>query len=148
MADRQWFSQGVQIFETGEEEYFVGGVQVCEDQAASGVTGTTTWGHTTGVTETNTLTFDSHWTGTGAISGSGDSEIISLDDGEYMHSDIVTTGSETVTLIKNNYGSNGDAEVVMSYRTAATSGGITAESWTAYTVPFASSGYVQIRVEN
>jgi len=35
MADRQWFSQGVQVYETGEEEYFVAGVQVCEDQAAA-----------------------------------------------------------------------------------------------------------------
>ena len=35
MADRQWFVNGVQIFETGTEEYFVAGVQVNEDQAAA-----------------------------------------------------------------------------------------------------------------
>lgn len=35
MADRQWFAQGVQVYETGEEEYFVQGLQVCEDQAAA-----------------------------------------------------------------------------------------------------------------
>ena len=34
MADRQWFVDGVQIYETGEEEYFVLGVQVNEDQAS------------------------------------------------------------------------------------------------------------------
>ena len=33
MADRQWFSEGVQVYETGEEEYFVEGVQLNEDQA-------------------------------------------------------------------------------------------------------------------
>ncbi len=33
MANRQWFVEGVQVFETGEEEYFVEGVQLNEDQA-------------------------------------------------------------------------------------------------------------------
>ena len=32
MADRQWFVDGIQVYETGEEEYFVGEVQLCEDQ--------------------------------------------------------------------------------------------------------------------
>ena len=36
MPDRQWFVHGVQIFETGEEEYFAGGVQFSEDQAEAG----------------------------------------------------------------------------------------------------------------
>lgn len=34
MADREWFVEGVQIYESGEEEYFIEGVQVNEDQAA------------------------------------------------------------------------------------------------------------------
>ncbi len=38
MADRQWFAEGVQVFETGEEEFFVEGVQVCEDQAQTQTT--------------------------------------------------------------------------------------------------------------
>ena len=39
MADRQWGAFGVQIYEEGEEEYGVLGVQICEDQAgAPGVT--------------------------------------------------------------------------------------------------------------
>lgn len=33
MADRQWFVNGLQIQENGEEEYFVNGVQINEDQA-------------------------------------------------------------------------------------------------------------------
>ena len=34
MADRQWFNEGVQVHEEGEEEYFVEGLQLCEDQPA------------------------------------------------------------------------------------------------------------------
>lgn len=36
MADRQWFAEGVQVFETGEEEFFAEGWQINEDEAASG----------------------------------------------------------------------------------------------------------------
>lgn len=36
MADRQWFVEGVQVHEEGEEEYFVEGVQLVEDQADMG----------------------------------------------------------------------------------------------------------------
>ncbi len=35
MADRQWFAEGVQVFETGTEEWFAEGVQLAEDQAAA-----------------------------------------------------------------------------------------------------------------
>jgi len=31
MVDRQWFAEGVQVYETGEEEYFVEGVQICNN---------------------------------------------------------------------------------------------------------------------
>lgn len=34
MADRQWLIDACQIYEEGEEEYFVDGVQFNEDQAA------------------------------------------------------------------------------------------------------------------
>ncbi len=34
MADRQWYGEGMQVHEEGEEEYFVEGVQLVEDQAA------------------------------------------------------------------------------------------------------------------
>ncbi len=43
MAERQWFAEGVQVFETGEEEYFVEGVQLNEDQAAAPPAGTTSF---------------------------------------------------------------------------------------------------------
>ena len=34
---RQWFAEGVQINEAGEEEFFAEGVQWSEDQAAVGL---------------------------------------------------------------------------------------------------------------
>lgn len=110
------------------------------------ITGTTCWGHSTGVTQTNTRTFNTNWTGTGAISGSGDSEKISLDSGEYMESEIVNTGSVTVTVATNNY-TAGDT-VTVSYRTAATEGGVSGASYSTYSAPFASSGYVQVKVSS
>ena len=69
-----------------------------------------------------------------------------LDGGEYMESEIVNTGSETVTIELNKYGS-GDS-VTVKYKTAATSAGISGATWTAYSVPFASSGFAQVRLEN
>ena len=38
MADRQWFANSVQVYETGETEYFVYGIQLCNDQADTGTT--------------------------------------------------------------------------------------------------------------
>jgi hypothetical protein len=31
--DRQWFIDGVQVYEEGDEEWFTNGIQLCEDQA-------------------------------------------------------------------------------------------------------------------
>ena len=50
MADREWFVNGVQILETGVEEYFVLGVQVNEDQA-SGATAALSGTVTASITE-------------------------------------------------------------------------------------------------
>lgn len=36
MVDRQIFVEGVLLYETGEEEYFVEGVQITEDQPDEG----------------------------------------------------------------------------------------------------------------
>jgi len=33
MADREWYVDGVQVYESGTEEYYVDGVQLSEDQA-------------------------------------------------------------------------------------------------------------------
>ena len=34
--DRQWMSEGVQVFEEGEEEYCIEGMQLTEDQPTDG----------------------------------------------------------------------------------------------------------------
>lgn len=36
MAERQWLVEGVQVYETGDEEFFVEGLQLCENQADTG----------------------------------------------------------------------------------------------------------------
>ena len=55
------------------------------------------------------------------------------------------SGSTTVTLLQNNY-SAGDT-VILKYRQGATDTACTSASWITYTVPFASSGYAQVRIE-
>lgn len=95
--------------------------------------------------EDNARDFAGTWYGTGAISGTGDAERIELDSGEYMQSEIVDTGDMIVELIANKYQAGGTFTV--KYRTAASPAAVLAASWSDYSVPFASSGYTQARVE-
>lgn len=111
------------------------------------IEGTTCWGHVTGVTETNVRTFSGNWTGTGAASGTGDSEVLVLDSGEYMESEVVNTGAVTIELLQNEYAA-GDSAYALKYRTGATQAACEAAEWTAYSTSFASDGFVQVRVEN
>jgi hypothetical protein len=108
---------------------------------------TTVWGHVTGVTEPRVRTFVSDWSGNGTISSSGDSEKIALNSTEYMQSTVLYTGaSKTAVLHKNKYAA-GD-NVILKYRTGSTEVGCSEASWTVYSVPFVSLGYIQIRVES
>ena len=109
------------------------------------IVGSTTWGHDTGVLETNVRDFTGNWTGTGAIENAGDAERLALETTEYMISEVVNTGAYTVTLLQNNYDPSGD-DVDMDYRHGATEGACEVAGWNNYTVPFASLGYVQIRM--
>ncbi len=43
MADREWLVDNTQVYESGEEEYFVNGAQINEDQAAAPPTGNPHW---------------------------------------------------------------------------------------------------------
>jgi hypothetical protein len=97
------------------------------------------------VLEANVRDFAGNWTGTGAIAGAGDGETIQLESGEYMISEIVDTGAETVELLQNNYDPSGD-DVDLDYRHGATPNACAVAAWNNYTVPFASAGYVQIRL--
>lgn len=110
------------------------------------VSGTTSWGHSTGVTESNVLTFNNRWTGTGLIASSGDGENLQLNAGEYMESNIVQTGAQTILLTINQYAS-GDTPTI-KYRTASSPGVLTGTAYSTYSTPFSSSGYVQVRLES
>ena len=107
--------------------------------------GDTTWGHKTGVTESNIRSYAVNWTGTGGISGINDAEKIGLHVGEYMVSEVVNTGVRTVELLQNNYDITGD-DVNLDYRHGATEVACEAAAWNDYSVPFVSLGFVQIRL--
>ena len=103
------------------------------------------WGHETDVLETNVRTFADHWSGTGAIEGSGDAEKIALEADEYMVSETVYSGTLTVQLLQNEYAA-GDT-VTLKYRTGADQAACEAADWVEYSEPFDSLGYVQARVD-
>lgn len=74
------------------------------DIGLSYIIGSTTWGHITNVVETNTRTFLGNWTGNGQIANTGDDEIMTLDTGDSMISEIVNTGAgKVITLLQNKY---------------------------------------------
>jgi len=106
----------------------------------------TAWGHDTDVTQDNIRDFLWNWTGTGEVSGSGDAEVICLNNpGEYMNSEVVHTGAYTVTLHQNYYNETGD-DVVLNCRHGATEAACLAASWVGYTGSFTSLGYVQVQL--
>ena len=115
-------------------------------KAAQGLTsGETTWGHDTGVLEANVRDFSGNWTGTGSIEGAGDAEIIALDAGENMVSEVVITGTIICEVLQNEYDPTGD-DVTLEYRHGASEALCLAAGWNAYVIPFASDGYMQIRI--
>jgi hypothetical protein len=66
--------------------------------------GSICYGHITSIDETHARTFLLNWrTGTGAISGTGDSEKLSLGDGKYQISDPIYTGIKWVQLTRDKY---------------------------------------------
>jgi len=105
------------------------------------------WGHDTAVTEKYKMAFIEHWSGTGDIDNEGDAERLILDTGEYMNAlEAVHSGAVTVTMLMNKYGT-GDATVVLKYKHGATEEDAAAASWTVYSAPFESLGYIFARVE-
>lgn len=111
-----------------------------------GAAGSICWGHDTGVTEDTVSNFQYNWFGTGTIENAGvaDTERIALFSGEYMMSEIVDTGAVDVQLDYNHYAA-GDT-ITLEYRTGATAAATTGAAWQSYVAPFASSGFVQIKI--
>lgn len=67
------------------------------------IEGSTSWGQADGVQEGNVRTFSGNWTGTGFASGSGNYEKMYLSSTAYMESEVVNTGANSITLVKNKY---------------------------------------------
>lgn len=109
--------------------------------------GTVVWGQESDWTGTydNVLTFDGNWSGTGAIMGLSDAEFIQLQSGEYMISNVVNTGLESIRLKQNQFIQGGN-DVQIQWRTGASKAACESASWTTYTDKFDSEGFVQVRL--
>jgi len=102
----------------------------------------------TGVEEDYARSFANNWTGTGTISGSGDTETILLAAGEYMESEIWQLGvGDNATVVKDKY-RTGEGTITIKYKTSQTYGGIAGEEWSTYSTPVSSEGFFQVRIEN
>jgi len=110
------------------------------------IIGTTCWGYDTDVSESNVRNFSVNWTGTGAISGSADDEIITLDYTEYMESEVVNIGTQLVKITLNKYGAGSGPAATVEYKDGNSMANCESDSWNSYTVPFVSTGYVKIKV--
>jgi hypothetical protein len=110
--------------------------------------GSTTWGHVTGVGETNTRPFAGVWTGTGSIHNSGDDEYINLDETEFEEGEVVNIGANSVKIEIDLYGTGSGPAPTIKYKDGDTYANCLADTWNTYTGAFASTGFVQIRVEH
>jgi len=113
-------------------------------ELATTLVGSVCWGHDTDVEEDNIENF-STWSGDGTVTGSGDSETIQLEAGQYMESPAVNIGAGMVTLAWNKYAS-GDVPTI-KYKNAATQGGLAGAGWNVYSDQFDCLGWAQVRIE-
>jgi len=104
------------------------------------------WGYDTAVEEANIRNFAANWTGTGAITGSADDEIITLDYTESMESEVVNIGANTVKITLDKYGAGSGPAATVEYKDGDSEANCEADTWNSYTVPFVSTGYVKIKV--
>lgn len=108
--------------------------------------GSVCWGHVTGVTQDNTRTFVTNWTGTGTISGSGDAEIVELAEGQYVESEVINIEAGLKEINLDDYQS-GSGAVIVKYKDGSSVANCEADTWNTYSVPYTSEGYSQIRLE-
>ena len=110
------------------------------------IVGTVCFGHIAGAEETNTKTFTGNGSGTATISGSGDSEKLAFQSGQYWNFTTVNTnGERTVTITIGKY--TAADTVTIKYRTGATQVACEAASFSTYSAPVASLGFIQARLE-
>ena len=103
------------------------------------------WGHDTDVLEDVTHNWLDGF-GTGLVTGSDDAEALNLDSGEYWVLPAVETGTITIVITYDQYDSGSGDEGDIEYKTGASEALCEAEEWAAYTTPFTSDGWVQIRL--
>jgi len=68
--------------------------------------------------------------------------------GEYMQSYPVHIGTGTVSIEYDKYDTGSGVPPTVEYKDGDSVVNCEADSWNTYSVPFVSSGYVQIRVTN
>lgn len=148
MADRQWFASGIQIFEEGEGEYFVGGVQINEDQATSATTAAVTGTATASINETDvvnggktiiiTLT-NGTWkaAGTGPIGSIADSQAI-IDGLDSAQSEITGWNAEVRDVETHSIITRTSDTVCTITLSSTLSYDITAQETITVTVPAAA----------
>ena len=111
------------------------------------LSGTVTWGHDSGVEEENIRNFTGIWSGTGQITGSGDSEALALDSGEYMESETWNIGSGSVRLRTNLYAAGAGTPIV-KHKEGDSEANCEADTWHTYSSEFSCDGWIKVRVEN
>jgi len=102
------------------------------------------WGHDTAVTE-DFVGDIVDGAGTAEVVGTGDDETVCIETGEYWIFPAVNTGAITVEFLYDQY-NTGSGSGTIEYRTGATRVLCEAAEWNTYSVPFASSGWVQAKL--
>jgi len=69
-----------------------------------------------------------------------------VDTGEYWILPAVNAGGSVMEILYDQYQSGSGVAGTIEYKTGSTRVLCLADSWNTYTVPFSSSGWVQIRI--
>ena len=114
----------------------------------TGNVGTVCWGHDTSVTQVNVRDFTGNITaGSGyRIVGSGDSEKVEFESGGYIELETWNLGVMLCEITKDQY-NTGSGTLTIKYKNGSTEANCDADTWNTYSVPFACTGWIKIRVE-
>jgi hypothetical protein len=110
--------------------------------------GSVCFGHHTGVEEMWVRNFTGYWSGSGEITGSGDSEAIELYTGDASEMNVpwhICDRRKRVVLRYNKYRAGHTA--VIKYKKGETLALCNADTWHTYTGPFTHIGWIRVRVE-
>jgi hypothetical protein len=114
--------------------------------SSSATPGSYVWGHDTAVDEDYAEDL-STWSGSGLTSGSGDSEILTLDLSEDMESPARYLGALTAYIAIDKYQTGSGPLPTIQYKTGATRVACEADSWNAYNgTSFECAGWAKIKV--